>query len=256
MERYRAYVALIMGTIVATFTLLQSSAVHGGTTVFNFEWYIFLSSLFLFGAAGYVIRMLIEEGPVIGGRKTGKHKIVTQVITLLALLVAIYLLTHKKPEELTEGKEVGRSILGPWYNVTPSEFVVVWRQFPDWAYVIPIVLFLILVVTAKRRKKEKHRFEVEFEPEMTYDTIEGTPAERVIKMYKNVVAGLVMNGYPYRKSWTHWEHEEKLRGIFPDLGDLDTLTRIFEKAKYAGRLDDSDLTSSRPGRGFGSTPRR
>ncbi|WP_240911784.1 DUF4129 domain-containing protein [Thermococcus sp. M36] len=245
MERYRAYVALTMGTIVVASALLQSSTIHGGTTVFNFEWYIFLSSLFLLGAAGYVIRMLLEEGPVIGGRKTEKKQLVRQVVTLLALMVAVYLLTHKKPEELTEGRGIGRSISGLWYNVTPSEFVVVWQQFPDWTYIIPLALFVILVVTAKRRRKRKYPFEVKFEPGMTYDSIEGTPAERVIKMYKNVVAGLVMKGYPYRESWTHWEHEERLKEIFPDLKDLDTLTRIFERAKYAGRLDERDVSLAR-----------
>ncbi|ACJ16247.1 Hypothetical protein TON_0759 [Thermococcus onnurineus NA1] len=41
---------------------------------------------------------------------------------------------------------------------------------------------------------------------MRYEALEGTTAKRVIKMYKNVVAGLIMKGYPYRKSWTHREH--------------------------------------------------
>ena len=87
--------------------------------------------------------------------------------------------------------------------------------------------------------------EVKFDPGLTYESIEGTPAERVVKMYKNVVAGLVERGYPYRKSWTHWEHEERLRKIFPDLDDLDTLTRIFERAKYSGRLDPEEVERAR-----------
>lgn len=115
-------------------------------------------------------------------------------------------------------------------------------------YVIPLVIAAFIVLTAvKRRRKrivirgELHRFN----PQMTFDTIEGTPEERVIKMYKNVVAGLILKGYPYQKSWTHWEHEEKLKNIFEDLDDLHTLTRIFEKAKYAKKLSDEDIEVAR-----------
>ncbi|MCD6140749.1 MAG: DUF4129 domain-containing protein, partial [Thermococcus sp.] len=76
---------------------------------------------------------------------------------------------------------------------------------------------------------------------ITFDTIEGSPEERIIKMYKNVVAGLIKRGYPYQKSWTHWEHEDKLKDIFEDLEDLDNITRVFEKAKYGYKLDKEDI---------------
>ncbi|WP_167711826.1 MULTISPECIES: hypothetical protein [unclassified Thermococcus] len=36
-----------------------------------------------------------------------------------------------------------------------------------------------------------------------------------------------------------------LREIFPDLEDLDVLIRIFEKTKYAGRLNDDDVKLAR-----------
>ncbi|NJE31274.1 DUF4129 domain-containing protein [Thermococcus sp. 18S1] len=242
----RKTTALVMLTIVVTFALIQSSTVHGGTTALNFEWYFFLSSLFLFGAAGYVVKLAIEGRLNTRSARKGKRNIFADMITFLALMVAIYLLFfNRRPEKLVEGKEVGRTLEGVWYNVTSGDFVVVWRQFPGWAYLIPFIIFIVIVLTARRRRKSRPMPEVRFEPELTYDAIEGTPAEKVIRMYKNVVAGLVEKGYPYRKSWTHWEHEEKLREIFPDLKDLDVLTRLFEKARYAERLSDGDVVAAR-----------
>ncbi|NJE01422.1 DUF4129 domain-containing protein [Thermococcus sp. JdF3] len=242
----RKTTTLVMLTIVVTFALIQSSTVHGGTTAFNFEWYFFLSSLFLFGAAGYVVKLAIEGRLGAHGVRNGKSNPLAGIITLIAMMVAVYLLFfNRRPEKLVEGGEVGRTLEGVWYNVTSGDFVVVWRQFPGWAYLIPFILFIVIVLTAKRVKKGRPVPEVKFEPELTYDAIEGTPVEKVIRMYKNVVAGLVEKGYPYRKSWTHWEHEEKLKEIFPDLKDLDVLTRLFEKARYAERLSDGDVAAAR-----------
>jgi len=92
------------------------------------------------------------------------------------------------------------------------------------------------------RREKAEEFEItKFNPEITFDSIDGSPEERIIKMYKNVVAGLIKKGYPYQKSWTHWENEDKLRDIFEDLEDLDRLTRVFEKAKYGHQLDKEDI---------------
>ncbi|CAD5244328.1 DUF4129 domain-containing protein [Thermococcus camini] len=242
----RKTAALAMLALVVIFSLIQSSGVHGGTTTFNFEWYFFLSSLFLFGAAGYVVKLAIEGRLSAHGVRNGKSNPLAGIITLLAIVVAVYLIFFKRePERLVGGKEIGRGLEGVWYNVTSGDFVTVWNQFPGWAYLIPFLLFVAIVLTARRTKKRRPVPEVKFEPELTYDAIEGTPAEKVIRMYKNVVAGLVEKGYPYRKSWTHREHEERLREVFPDLKDLDVLTRLFEKAKYAGRLSEEDATAAR-----------
>ncbi|WP_148882014.1 DUF4129 domain-containing protein [Thermococcus aciditolerans] len=242
----RKTITLVMLALVVIFSLLQSSTVHGGTTAFNFEWYFFLSALFLFGAAGYVVKLAIEGRLNAHGVRGGKRNPLADMITFIALMVAVYLVFFKRePEKLVKGEEIGRGLEGVWYNVTSGDFVTVWNQFPGWAYLIPFLLFVAIVLTAKRTKKRRPVPEVKFEPKLTYDAIEGTPAEKVIRMYKNVVAGLVEKGYPYRKSWTHWEHEERLREVFPDLKDLDVLTRLFEKAKYAGRLSEEEVIAAR-----------
>ncbi|MBO8174639.1 MAG: DUF4129 domain-containing protein [Thermococcus sp.] len=193
------------------------------------------------------LRFLFEIGISVERlpRKKSKWRNVAEFITLFALVVAVYLLLTGKPRYLPRGEapliRYPKWIMSFGLNQT---VMVYYKPLPLYMYVIPLVIAALIVLTAvKRRRKrivimgELHRFN----PQMTFDTIEGTPEERVIKMYKNVVAGLILKGYPYQRSWTHWEHEEKLRDIFEDLEDLHTLTRIFEKAKYAKRLSSEDV---------------
>ncbi|NJD98723.1 DUF4129 domain-containing protein [Thermococcus sp. LS1] len=56
------------------------------------------------------------------------------------------------------------------------------------------------------------------------------PREAVVGIYKNAVLWLEVLGIPYRESWTHWEHAERVRYMHDAFVEL---TRLFEKAKYA-----------------------
>jgi len=184
------------------------------------------------------LKMLLEGKFERGMQRTRRGNVLAGAITLLAIFVAIKLLLEKRPENLVNGGRVGETISGLWYNVTSGDLVVTLRELPGIFYLIPFVVFILFLLTVRRRKRRVTQFEIRFEPEMTFDSIEGTPAERVIKMYKNVVAGLVMRGYPYQKSWTHWEHAEHVRYMHDAFVEL---TRLFEKAKYASeRLSWSD----------------
>jgi len=245
MEGMRTLFGGLFFTLLLVLTLLGRTAVHGGLTIFNLEWIFFFANLILLAMAGYIIKMILEGNLERYERKRKRGNVLAGAITLLAILVALKLLFEKRPENLVEGGKVGETLEGVWYFVTSGDFEVVLRELPPVFYLLPFVVFFVIILTAKRQKRMPSSLEVRFEPTMTYDSIEGTPAERVIKMYKNVVAGLVMKGYPYQKSWTHWEHEEKLREIFPDLEDLDVLTRMFEKAKYAERLREDDVKLAR-----------
>lgn len=244
---HRRSVSLVALILMVIFSLMQSSTVRRSTTTLNIEWYFFLSSLFFFGVAGYAVKLAIEGRLKVYRAKRRKRNIFAYAITFLALIVAVYLIFFHRDVDSPVEVEGANGLLEKLRpNVTFGDLVVVWKQFPGWVYLIPPLLFLIIVLTAKRIKRRQRSVPgIRFEPKLTYDSIDGTPPEKVIKMYKNVVAGLISKGYPYQKSWTHWEHEEKLKEIFPDLEDLDTLTRIFEKAKYAGRLDDSDVKLAR-----------
>ncbi|ASJ11214.1 hypothetical protein A3L12_07880 [Thermococcus sp. P6] len=244
MERTKVLYALLFLSFLLISSLMGGGRIGGGTTVFNFEWIFFFASIFLFGAAGYTLKLLLEGKLQRGTGRPSRGNVLAGAITLLAIFVALKLLFEKKPEKLVRGGGVGETIPGIRYNVTPNDFVVTLRDLPWIFYVLPLVLFFAILLTVKKRKTAGV-FEVKFEPGMSYESIEGTPEERVIKMYKNVTAGLVMKGYPYRKSWTHREYEERLRGIFPDIKDLDVLTEVFERARYAGRLGEDEVIRAR-----------
>lgn len=233
------------------FSMLFRYAIKSEASSFNIEWLYLMWGFFFFIAMAIALRYLFETGISSGRlpRKKSKWRNVAEFITLFALVVAVYLILTAKPRYLPRGEapliRYPKWIMGFGPNQT---IMVYYKPLPLYMYVIPLVIAAFIVLTAvKRRRKrivirgELHRFN----PQMTFDTIEGTPEERVIKMYKNVVAGLILKGYPYQKSWTHWEHEEKLKNIFEDLDDLHTLTRIFEKAKYAKKLSDEDIEVAR-----------
>ncbi|WP_297126153.1 DUF4129 domain-containing protein [Thermococcus sp.] len=239
--------AVVFLLMLFLFSMLFRYAIKSEASSFNIEWVYLAWGFFFFITMAIALRFLFEIGISVERlpRKKSKWRNVAEFITLFALVVAVYLLLTGKPRYLPRGEapliRYPKWIMSFGLNQT---VMVYYKPLPLYMYVIPLVIAALIVLTAvKRRRKrivimgELHRFN----PQMTFDTIEGTPEERVIKMYKNVVAGLILKGYPYQRSWTHWEHEEKLRDIFEDLEDLHTLTRIFEKAKYAKRLSSEDV---------------
>lgn len=243
----------LAGLLFATLFLLISALVGAsgaGVAVLNVEWLFLVGNIVFFAFIGYIIRLLIEGGSLKLPRKRGKLRkrdVISGLITLIAFIYALYRLFHRTPEKqappsgggavhriVSESLKAGRDIL-----------ILISKPLPSILYLLPVLAFFFMILRARRRKTAWEELAKSFDPWLSYETVGGSPAERVIKMYKNVVAGLVRKGYPYQKSWTHWEHEEKLREIFPDLADLDVLTRIFEKARYANSLDDDDVEAAR-----------
>jgi hypothetical protein len=244
--REKFVISLAFMILITAMAFLTPSTASSGTSSFNVEWFLLVSNFVLFLLLGYSIRMILESGlPRLQRSDQKKTPWITAIITVLALFVALYRLSHKNPPKILAN--VSGPDLPNWQITGFKEDVVrfVYHPLPDILYLVPIALFVILALTARRRKVPGGEIAESFDPGLTYESVSGTPAERVVKMYKNVVAGLVRKGYPYQRSWTHWEHEAKLREIFPDLGDLDVLTRIFERAKYAGRLKEDEVRLAR-----------
>lgn len=243
----RLGISLAFLLLLSLVAALGYPEISSGTSIVNVDWVYFFASLALFILLGYSIRFILENGIVIPkGERRAKGSLLPLLITLVAVFVALYKLSHKAPPEVKYNVTAPTGPLWQIEAIGRDVVRVIYRPLPDYLYLIPPLAFLLLVLTAKRRRRaEGGELEERFDPGLSYETIEGTPAERVVKMYKNVVAGLVEKGYPYRRSWTHWEHEEKLRELFPDLEDLEALTRIFERAKYSGRLDPEDVEEAR-----------
>jgi len=228
------------------FALLFRATVEHGQSTFNIEVVYILWAVFFFGLLAYSVWFLFEKGiPLqsVKKRKRTKGDYLREIIIILAILIALRALFSRRVEHYRGVK--APIIKYPKFSFFNDTFKITYQPLPGYVYFVPIFVFAFvlafLFIMGRRRKAEKLRI-AKFDPEITFDSIEGSPEERIIKMYKNVVAGLIRKGYPYQKSWTHWEHEDKLKDIFEDLEDLDRLTRVFEKAKYGYRLNKEDIT--------------
>jgi len=85
----------------------------------------------------------------------------------------------------------------------------------------------------RRRRRKKIKMRAEFFDrkleELGLDMF-NDPREAIVGIYKNAVLWLEYLGIPYRESWTHWEHAERVKYMHDAFVEL---TRLFEKAKYA-----------------------
>lgn len=227
------------------FAVLFRATVEHGQSTFNIEVIYILWAALFFGLLAYSVWFLFEKGiPLqsVKKRKRTKGDYLRELVIILAIVIALRALFSRRVEPY---RGVQAPIIKyPKFSFFNDTFKITYEPLPGYAYLAPIFVFALILVflfITRRRKPEKLEI-AKFDPEITFDSIEGSPEERIIKMYKNVVAGLIRKGYPYQKSWTHWEHEDKLRDIFEDLEDLDKLTRVFEKAKYGYRLNREDIT--------------
>jgi len=111
-------------------------------------------------------------------------------------------------------------------------------------YVLYLVLALLIVAflytsvliyrdSLRKRKRKQMKLRAELFDrkleELGLDMFKD-PREAVVGIYKNAVLWLEYLGVPYRESWTHWEHAERVGYMHEAFVEL---TRLFEKAKYA-----------------------
>ncbi len=248
MKRRDVFLFLIIIILIA---MLSGGAASSGYLVFNVQWLFWAYSMAVFALAGYSFILIIRSGVRPEGMKRKKKQgnlllRALAYLTSFALVVFIFEMFRMRHHSTSSNKTSALANSHP-FNLPLPKVGIILKDVPInmTLYLIPYLLLLAFVIAGllmlRKRRLERSEIAKRFNPELTYDSLEGPPAERVIKMYKNVVAGLVRKGYPYQKSWTHWEHEDKLREIFPDLEDLDVLTKLFEKAKYAERLSGGDV---------------
>lgn len=254
MKRRNAFLFLVMLVLMA---MISGGAASSSSSylVFNVQWLLWAYTMAVFGFAGYSFLIILKAGikPVKTKRKAkGGRNILMLLVNFLSFVVIIFLFMKLHPTKKPTGNNTSATAINlHQFTIPLSKMGIIIKNAPInmTLYLLPyVVLFFFIILGLllfRKRRMEVEEIARRFNPELTYDSLEGTPAERVIKMYKNVVAGLVRKGYPYQKSWTHWEHEDRLREIFPDLEDLDTLTRLFEKARYAERLSPGDVNTAK-----------
>ncbi|WP_148206285.1 DUF4129 domain-containing protein [Thermococcus gammatolerans] len=233
---------ILFASLVVIMALLLGPSVRAGVTAVNLDLLYLFWAIVSFSLLGYALSSIRVRG-IWKRKKRSKYAVISGLLWIIAIGVAMYSLLYPTEPEWSSGNETGVPKNGP-FETMRGGLTVFYKAISPYLYVVPYVLLLAIpVILYLRRRKPREVLlpEVRFDPELRYEDITGSPSEKIIRMYRNVVAGLVLKGYPYRRSWTHWEHEEKLREIFPDLEDLDTLTRLFEKAKYAERIGQKDL---------------
>jgi len=129
------------------------------------------------------------------------------------------------------------------YNVTPHHAKGGGTSsFPVWiGYTIGVAFLIFLVIWGanyyremiRRRKRKAIKLKAEaFDRKLQEEGLEAfdNPRDAIVGIYKNAVLWLEYLGIPYKESWTHWEHAEKV-GFRKET--FIELTRLFEKAKYA-----------------------
>lgn len=238
---------LLFLSLFILIAMLFGATVERGQGTFNIEWIYFGMWLFLLALFGVVSWFIMAYGIPVAPRRRksmGKRDILALILTVAALIFALNRLLSEKPEL---GKPApGPKLRYPEINLFnfSSSLRILYSPFQWYLYAVPLAILIILMLHFRRKRSVDEEIPL-FKPELTFDSIEGTKEERVIKMYKNLVAGLIRKGYPYQRSWTHWEHEKHLRDIFEDLQDLHILTAIFEKAKYGKKLSEEDVKKAR-----------
>lgn len=129
------------------------------------------------------------------------------------------------------------------YNVTPHHAKGGGTSsFPVWiGYTIGVAFLIFLVIWGanyyremiRRRKRKAIKLKAEaFDRKLQEEGLEAfdNPRDAIVGIYKNAVLWLEYLGIPYKESWTHWEHAEKV-GFRKET--FIELTKLFEKAKYA-----------------------
>ncbi|ANF22377.1 DUF4129 domain-containing protein [Thermococcus piezophilus] len=124
------------------------------------------------------------------------------------------------------------STLTPGNEMFPTTFALYLALLAALAGFLYFTLVYYREALKKRKRKEmKLRAEL-FDKKLDELGLDmfSDPREAVVGIYKNAVLWLEVLGIPYRESWTHWEHAERVRYMHDAFVDL---TRLFEKAKYA-----------------------
>ncbi|MFA4662046.1 DUF4129 domain-containing protein [Pyrococcus kukulkanii] len=201
--------------------------------------YIFLGVLLLFLALFFRDKDLFRKG------KEASISFREMLLLLTSsILIAFYFLLIAKLlpylKSLRNLKEVNNVTMTNATVIPPS--LLHQKYSSPVLFYLPILLLLFVFVLSlismtnelrevkKKRKIKKHLQEFDKKLEERGINLFSNPREAVIELYKKAVLWLEMLGIPYKESWTHWEHAEKVmykRKAYVELA------KLFEKAKYA-----------------------
>ncbi|AFK22299.1 DUF4129 domain-containing protein [Pyrococcus sp. ST04] len=193
-----------------------------------------------------IVVIMLREKDIKGVRREGKLTLRELILLVInSIAVAFYFLLIAKLLPYLKSMKNVHEVSGNFTNKT-AKIVPLLRSYSysssSIVLYIPIVLFLIVFVflglslgreigesmKSRRTKREL----IEFDRKLSDKGLDlfSDPREAIIQLYKKAVLWLEVLGIPYRESWTHWEHAEKV--VYKRRAYLE-LAKLFEKAKYA-----------------------
>ncbi|NJE76695.1 DUF4129 domain-containing protein [Thermococcus sp. ES12] len=178
----------------------------------------------------YLVAIALILGVVSVGRLLGKNSAVKHVSNNSTSLNASGVVNGSVI--VHDSSYYNGTQIAPTRHSLPSQYLL---------YIVllfAIAVFAYLAVTQYRtymRRKEREEMKLRAElfdrklDELGLEMFDN-PREAIVGIYKNAVLWLDYLGIPYRESWTHWEHAERVKYMHDAFVEL---TRLFEKAKYA-----------------------
>ncbi|NJE08423.1 DUF4129 domain-containing protein [Thermococcus sp. M39] len=205
-------------------------------------------------AAGFIILQILlswQDLPTKGRAENINWQIIVAIFagTLILSLPLLYVVSKTQFPPMTANNTTvqGVYVVNGSYHVTyyekyfrnpvflgnPNTKIILYGFFG----IISVALIYLSIafyrdLSTKRRIKKLKEEVQEFDRRLKEEGISfiGDPKDIVIKLYKNAVLWLEILGIPYRESWTHWEHAERVKYKHDAYVEL---ARLFEKAKYA-----------------------
>ncbi|ASJ01954.1 hypothetical protein A3L09_01095 [Thermococcus profundus] len=247
-------ILLTLMTLSLNYTVRSSEGKHGGSS--PSVWGTIISLAVIISILFFIVLFLSWRDIKLRRKDLYKESLASHIargvaFALLAV-VSIYFIEKSRPSSgpfipnLTNNTTNGTGQIGipqsanlsPTHNITGGAGGgnLVWIGYAaGLAFVAGVALMTVRYYrdAVKRRKREAIRKRAEaFDTKLNETGLEmfSNPKEAVVGIYKNAVLWLEYLGLPYKESWTHWEHAEHVRY---KREAFVTLTKLFEKAKYA-----------------------
>ncbi|GAB6100814.1 DUF4129 domain-containing protein [Thermococcus atlanticus] len=210
--------------------------------------------LFVIAAAVFILVILIGQGDFVASKRLDSYNysvlkwVVYSAVAAVLVFSPLLYYAYTKPLPPQGNATVNKTLINGTYHVSyynkslgqpTGRFAVsnpslyLYGLFAVFAIAASYTAFVFYRdMLAKRRIKRLRKKVEAFDMRLREEGIDflGDPDEAVVKLYKNAVLWLEILGIPYKESWTHWEHADRVRYKHDAFIEL---TKLFEKARYA-----------------------
>ncbi len=254
----KARTLLLFLILFALMTLMLNynasiSEIHRGSKNYYIVGAFF--GIFVISAAIFILIILIGQSDFVTNKRLSTYNysvlkwVVYSIVAIVLVFSPLLYYVYTKPiPPLENNTTVNKTSINGTYHVSyysrsfghpTGNFISenpAFYLYVLFAILAAVALYMAFMfyrdMLAKRRiKRLKEKMKV-IDARLRAEGIDflGDPDEVVVKLYKNAIIWLEILGIPYKKSWTHWEHAERVKYRHDAFVEL---TKLFEKAKYA-----------------------